>query len=161
MVHDALDIARYIIWHEAVRKRPASNLKLQKLLYFVQMNYLDKWEVPCFKDKTVAWDAGAFVPKVHQEFKYYGCNIIPYDDIVKNIHQIEIPLVERKFIDLVLDELAKGKFKNEDLLDIIHKHDCWREAYQKSKYGGSGEITTEAMLKYVRELKGHGSHGPL
>lgn len=40
MMYNALDVARYIIDYEATQGRTVSNLRLQKLLYFVQCVFL-------------------------------------------------------------------------------------------------------------------------
>ena len=40
MTYSALEVARYIIHHEAQQGRTVSNLRLQKLLYFVQVQFV-------------------------------------------------------------------------------------------------------------------------
>lgn len=40
MIYNALDVARYIIDYEATQGRTVSNLRLQKLLYFIQAQFI-------------------------------------------------------------------------------------------------------------------------
>ena len=58
MTYSALEVARYIIHHEAQQRRTVSNLRLQKLLYFVQAQFAVNATdgQPCFKDRMEAWD---------------------------------------------------------------------------------------------------------
>ena len=35
MTYNALQIARYIVYHEEISQRPVNNLRMQKLLYFI------------------------------------------------------------------------------------------------------------------------------
>ena len=72
MEYTALDIARYIIKHEHDAGREISNLRLQKLLYFVQAKFLAEKRPPCFSDPIVAWDFGPVVLSVYHEYKMFG-----------------------------------------------------------------------------------------
>ena len=55
MTYSALEVARYIVHHEAKQNRSVSNLRLQKLLYFVQAQFAVNATdgQPCFKDRSV------------------------------------------------------------------------------------------------------------
>lgn len=52
-MYNALDVARYIIDYEATQGRTVSNLRLQKLLYFVQAQFIANTpnNSPCFSQK--------------------------------------------------------------------------------------------------------------
>ena len=60
MSYTALEIAKYIISTCSKKNRPISNLKLQKLLYFVQAAFLSMTEKhePCFSDEIQASAGG-------------------------------------------------------------------------------------------------------
>ena len=54
-----------------------SNLKLQKLLYFLQMYHYEQHGQLFFKDDVFeAWRYGPVIPKVYNEFKSFGANDI-------------------------------------------------------------------------------------
>ncbi len=67
-MYSAIDVARYIIWYCKRRRYSISNLKLQKILYFVQANFLVSIGTPCFEEEIEAWDFGPVVPEVYHEF---------------------------------------------------------------------------------------------
>jgi len=49
-----------------------SPMKLQKLIYFVYRDYLQKTEKPLFAERIGTWEHGPVVGSVYQEFKGYG-----------------------------------------------------------------------------------------
>ena len=58
MIYDVLDVCRHIINYSEKEDYGVSNLKLQKLLYFVQAYFMleKKDHAPCFHEKIEAWD---------------------------------------------------------------------------------------------------------
>lgn len=70
MLYDVLDISRHIINYSDEKDYGVSNLKLQKLLYFVQAYFMleKKDHAPCFHEKIEAWDFGPVVPEAYQEW---------------------------------------------------------------------------------------------
>ena len=91
-MYSALVVARYIIKRCNELNRPISNLKLQKLLYFVQAEFLVGEGSACFpeeieawdfgpvvpEEEIEAWDFGPVVPEVYHRYKAYGSASIPY-----------------------------------------------------------------------------------
>lgn len=79
MLYDVLDISRHIINYSDEKDYGVSNLKLQKLLYFVQAYFMleKKDHAPCFHEKIEAWDFGPVVPEAYQEWAQYGSCDIP------------------------------------------------------------------------------------
>lgn len=79
MSRSALDVAKYIIDKCAVEKRPISNLQLQKILYYVQVAFYNKFDRPCFSNDFEAWMFGPVVPEVY----YRYCGAGAYDIVLK------------------------------------------------------------------------------
>jgi uncharacterized phage-associated protein len=79
MIYDVLDVCRHIINYSEKEDYGVSNLKLQKLLYFVQAYFMleKKDHAPCFHEKIEAWDFGPVVPEAYQEWAQYGSCDIP------------------------------------------------------------------------------------
>lgn len=127
-LYSALTVAEYIIAHENEKNRPISNLRLQKLLYFVQALFLVSEDRPCFTDEIEAWDFGPVVPVVYHEYKIYGSTQIPYrknrrgalNTIKQNYKQL---------IDMLLDYFSNTSTR--DLVSITHRQRPWREAYSR------------------------------
>lgn len=99
----ALEVAKYIVQEALHRKSPVSNLKLQKLLYFVQGVSLALNNVPAFEDKIVAWKYGPVVEDVYYAYSMYGANdiIIPFEA------DLELAGELKNVVKLVLDELLE------------------------------------------------------
>lgn len=76
-MYKAISVAKYIINYSNSIDSPISNLKLQKLLYYVQAAFLVEEGKKCFCDEIVAWAFGPVVPDVYQVYRVYGRNSIP------------------------------------------------------------------------------------
>lgn len=71
--YSAMIIAKWFIaWAEDEDEAELSNLKLQKLLYYAQGQYLARHGRPLFQDEIQAWSHGPVVPSVYHEFKTFG-----------------------------------------------------------------------------------------
>lgn len=145
-MYNVLTIAKYIIAREGERNRIISNLKLQKLLYFIQAEFLVSKNKPCFLDKIEAWDFGPVVPEVYQEYKIYGGAFIP-DFFVEKPYIIAKDDCE--LIDCILDEC--GKYSSNSLLKIIHNQMPWKKAYDNYKRYGNNSITNESLIEFFSE----------
>ena len=72
MSFKALDIARKILSRVDVEHGDTiSNLKLQKLLYFVQGFHLASFGHALFEEDMIAWTYGPIVPEVYDTYKKY------------------------------------------------------------------------------------------
>lgn len=72
MNYTAIEVAKYIISSCFEKKKPISNLKLQKLLYFAWIYYYKKTERFLFSDDICAWQFGPVVPAVYYEYCSYA-----------------------------------------------------------------------------------------
>ena len=139
--YSAFEVARYIIHHEAQQNRPVSNLRLQKLLYFVQAKFVmdSHGTSPCFYEKMEAWGFGPVVREVYYEYRYYGGAMIPPE---RNFSTTIAPR-DQSMIDEILNDCAQ--FSTSALVDITHSQTPWQEARRYNK-----EITTAAIYNYFR-----------
>lgn len=67
----AMDIARYIINFCIDIGNPISNLKLQKILYYVQAAFMIEECEPCFNEEIAKWRHGPVVIDVYQSYKKF------------------------------------------------------------------------------------------
>lgn len=152
-----LDVARYIINYSNEKGYSISNLKLQKLLYFVQAYYLSFTPAhePCFNDDIEAWDFGPVVPAVYQEFKSFGGSDIPpvknYYKNKNNFWSIQsvpfdndcIAPDDKKNINDVVDKFSI--YSASELVELTHKQAPWKEAYVPHK---NAVIKKDAIRRY-------------
>lgn len=67
----AKDIAKYIIHSFQEVGDQLSNMKLQKLLYYVQGWHLANFDVPAFEEHLEAWTLGPVQPDVYNDYKKF------------------------------------------------------------------------------------------
>lgn len=139
-MYSALTIAQYIIKHELDKDRPVTNLRLQKLLYFIQGSFYTLFNKECFYDKIEAWDYGPAIPSIHFEYSVFGsCTIFDFnkEDIEK------ISDYHKECINLILDICSK--YSTKSLVEISKNQKPWKDAYLPIF---QREITKESMKKY-------------
>lgn len=143
-MYSALDVARYIILREGANNRPVSNLRLQKLLYFVQAQFLATTNKPCFADRMEAWDFGPVVPIVYHAYKVFGSSNIPCP---KTLSELDIiGPANRGIINAMLDHCAQ--YSTATLVEITHSQRPWIDAYACSY---DKEITQEAITAFFKD----------
>lgn len=126
-MYTAIDISSYILTHCRQKDINVTNLKLQKLLYFVQCAFIKNKKELCFGDKIEAWSYGPVISDVYNLYsKYVSNNILSWKEPLKSIS-----CCDQKIIDTVLDAYAK---KNTwDLVEITHSQNPWKLTYEKGK----------------------------
>lgn len=140
MTYKVMDIARFVINYCNNKGYEISNLKLQKLLYFIQAEYLANYSrTPCFEEDIQAWNFGPVIPEVYHEFKMYGSGNIPRVDSYsicdfenfefgrKEFDENIICEDDRKRIELALDGLSE--YSAATLVNVTHNQKPWNDAY--------------------------------
>lgn len=72
MTYSALDVAKYTVNYCTRKSQPVSNLKLQKMLYFMWIDYYKSTGEELFADDICAWRLGPVVPDVYYEYCSYA-----------------------------------------------------------------------------------------
>lgn len=147
MVYNALDIAKYVIEESKKDDSSITNLKLQKLLYYIQGYSLKETSEPAFDDDIVNWAYGPVVQDVYFEFCSYVSNPINEnyedDEVVKSLKKSlryrDVLRIIRKIIKKTRDIDAYA------LVRKTHKEDPWEETVRNDV------ISQEKILKYFSE----------
>ena len=155
-MYDVLEVCRHVIRYCNLHEYSVSNLKLQKLLYFIQAYFLieSPSEQPCFHEAIEAWDFGPVVPEAYREFKQFGSTDIPFQDFFFDYSSGDIfdgervpfrdniiSLEDKKLIDAVIEKFKY--YTATDLVRITHNQKPWQEAHMR-KY--NREITHDSMI---------------
>ncbi len=74
MAHDALSVARYVLW--LGRGTDMTPMRLQKLIYISHGWMLALLDKPLLADTPEAWPYGPVLPSVYQAYKKFGGNVI-------------------------------------------------------------------------------------
>ena len=141
MSYDAIAVARYCIIYINDNGGTISNLKLQKVLYFIQGFFFAVKNEECFKDEMIAWDFGPVIPEVYREFKYFGSNSIPTSATTGQYPYIKyteydanenaISESDKELIEMIVDSLKNISLSG--LTDIIRCQEPWKNAYKEKE----------------------------
>jgi uncharacterized phage-associated protein len=128
---------------------PISNLKLQKLLYYVQGWSLALYDRLAFHEEIQAWVHGPVVPAAFYEYKHYRWNPIDVPT-----EAVEIPEDESAHIAEVLS--VYGIFTATKLERISHEESPWKDARAGLEPTATSRaiITPASMKEYFSQLHG-------
>lgn len=156
MVYKVLDVCRHVINYSNIKDYGISNLKLQKVLYFIQAYFLISVQEKCFEEKIEAWDFGPVVTEAYREYKQFGSGDIPtvtyiidfdkeniWNSKVREYSDDIILKTDKKLIEAVVDKFSD--YSATDLVTITHNQAPWKNAYQKGK---NNEITIDSIKEY-------------
>ena len=73
MMYDVLDISEYIIKRGWELGDCINCFKLQKVLYFIQAQFMVTKNYPCFSEKIEAWNFGPVVPVAYKKYSVWKC----------------------------------------------------------------------------------------
>lgn len=150
-MYDALTIAKWFVaWTETDESGEAeiSNLKLQKLLYYAQGNFLAQRHQPLFKDSIEAWSHGPVVPAVYHAYKAFESETIHLnpDDAFE---WSEIDEGTTQFLIDIWD--TYGGIAAWKLRDMTHSETPWVSAYNAN--GRHIVIPNESLERHFVSLR--------
>lgn len=110
MTYSAVDLAKYVVGYCNKKNQPITNLKLQKMLYFLWIKYFKESGQVLYTDDICAWQLGPVVPDVYYEFcSYAGIPIMTNpkttineksDTTLNSAIDAYLPFTARKLVDL-------------------------------------------------------------
>lgn len=128
-MYSAVELARNILKMCVEDGHPISNLQLQKILYFVQVDFLKNTGRPIFSDQIEAWRFGPVVPNAYYEFCCFGGMAIP--DIPRGPYANLLEKEEIRLSGLVNE---KRKLSAWEMVEQTHREDgAWYRVYNKGK----------------------------
>lgn len=127
---------------------PISQMKIMKLLYYVQGVTLAVYGEKMFRDDLLAWKYGPVVKRVYDEYHGQYAIVDPFSDGMpeKEIKDYE-SLSQNKKVFSVLNAVEKeyGGMSAIDLMNKTHQERPWRETLQ------SDVIQDELIKEYFLE----------
>lgn len=140
-MYQAIDVAQYVLYYYNSREIPISNLKLQKILYFLQAEFLLSRKEPLFENKIFAWDFGPVVLSVYREYAIFGGASI---FLFKEKWKKNLSKSDRKIVDNLLDYLKD--YSATALTDIVHCQKPWKDAYYSN-----GIISNVSLYEFFKD----------
>ena len=100
--YKASDVANFLIYLTSTFCDDMTNMKLNKLLYYAQGHYLQKYGEPLFSDKIYAWEHGPVVKNVYTIYSNYKSDpICQYDakaiDVITNADKVFLLNIAREY----------------------------------------------------------------
>ena len=143
--YSALDVAKYIVNYVINDlSLELTNLKLQKILYFVQLEFLDELGEILFADDIEAWKYGPVVSRTYSHYRKYSD--LPITDSFSP--RTSFSRSEKMVINRVVREYIRT---NEwDLVKITHEQGPWKEVYVE---GENRVISAKLMHDFVKERR--------
>ena len=131
---NVLSLSNHIISRFEAKKQPITNLKLQKILYYVQGYFFKTFDKEAFSEEIYRWQYGPVVPIAYYEYNVFGSR-----PLASNYgYSIVLTEEENKLIDLIIAKCQK--FPSSVLVDKTHGETPWKNA-------SSGQIITKQAIK--------------
>ncbi len=138
MAYSAYEIAKYVVTKCTEDNSPISNLQLQKILYFLQIEFLRNRGEQLFVDDFEAWQFGPVVPDVYYKFCGFGAMKIHMN------YDTDIEEQVKLFINPIIAE--KRKLNPWDLVDDTHQEGkAWSEIYRDG--AGNHNIIPKDLIR--------------
>lgn len=145
MTYDANEIARYVIDRCCNRNRPVTNLKLQKILYLLWLDYYRETGRNLYDNRVEAWEFGPVVPDTYYLYRIYAAGRIrdvpPCDDLQPNR---AIKDTDREILDRTIYRCMKRSLG--DLIDDTRRPGGAWDRVQRM-HGLHARIDRSEMMK--------------
>lgn len=123
-----------------------TNLKLQKLVYFVQGFALATLEHPLFHEEIQAWTYGPVIPALYHRLKHYGAGVV--NGALQAEDSLEADPQARGVVDMVMEKL--GRLTATHLVRLSHMENSpWAAAWLRGKYT---RIPLWKMALYFKDM---------
>ena len=114
------------------KDKPVTNLKLQKIMFFLQGYCLSKYNTPLIDGNFSKWQYGPVEEEVYGDFKYYGPAPIENKSVYFNKEKIEfyseevnLPNEFKKILQEVISKMLD--VETWELVNLTHYHSSWKD----------------------------------
>lgn len=143
MSYSVIDISHKIIAStDASQGETISNLKLQKMLYYLQGFFIAVFDKRLFDEPIEAWQYGPVVRVAYNHFKEYGSSSISLKEGEKIL---DLTKSENELFNEVLEEY--GQFSAIKLMNMTHEELPWKKTFNENP---QGVITDDLLKEYFK-----------
>ncbi|NWN45561.1 Panacea domain-containing protein [Candidatus Phytoplasma pruni] len=138
------DVTNYIIQNTP---HPITNMKLQKMVYYVYAKHLVEKQNPIFtNEKIEAWLHGAVFPQLYNEFKHNTWQ--PITKTTPKGNTENLTKESRKIIDTIIQKY--GDKTGDELSTLNHQEKPWQISWDNNDDWSKNVISDETILKYFK-----------
>ena len=143
MDYAAEDIAMYILQYYNCKNISITNLKLQKVLYYIQGEFYRRFGYPAFIDNIEAWKFGPVIPQVYKKYSKFA------SDPIFEPASVSYTLFSKEEINAI--EEVCDSLENVDawtLVQMTHNELPWAKYYEE---GFNHIIPKDQISKFFRK----------
>ena len=127
-----LAVANFVIEVAKKKGNPVTNLKLQKILFFLQGYFLSNYGAPLIDGSFSKWKFGPVEQEVYIEFKDYGSAPIENKSVRFDVESLNFYSEEIDVTSALENEIEEFIFKiikkeAWELVDLTHEHYSWKD----------------------------------
>lgn len=141
-MNNANELAKLVISISAQSGKNISNLKLQKVLYYIQGFHLVLFSTEAFPEPIKAWKLGPVVEDVYHQYKRFGKGEIVIDNLENLSNNFEKSFYS--FVKNIVE--VSSQFSPYELVDITHQEEPWQTTTQNQ------EIPKIVLKRYFANL---------
>ena len=141
-------VANFIIDIAIEKDNPVTNLKLQKIMFFLQGYCLSKYNTPLINGNFSKWRYGPVEEEVYGDFKYYGPAPIENKSVYFNKEKIEfyseevnLPNEFKKILQEVISKMLD--VETWELVNLTHYHSSWKDFKE--------QVLAQIVIHYTNE----------
>ncbi len=142
--YNPIELARYIL----AKQGSISNMKLQKLLFYVESVFMATTNKSLFEEDFEAWRHGPVIPSVYHEFKKYSVlrSNIPFTR-ESTVEQLKLPAEYVELIDKIIEVFGEHDG------DILSMHTHKDEPYKVARAGVPEGVASNAIMNKTQIKK--------
>lgn len=142
-----MDLAAHVINRCIDLDKPVSNLKLQKMLYFLDINFLINFDKKLIDEDFEAWQYGPVQKEVYDKYSFFAASSIRIRQEPEN----DLPEEYKNSIINNIDHLAK--IDAWTLVEYSHRDNTpWSKVYRNGA-GNHQKIPNELLREYAQNIK--------
>ena len=146
---NVIEVAEYVLlrcYEILGEKYDLTILKLNKLLFYIQVKYLVDYKQPFFSHQIEAWDYGPVHPQVWSQ---YTNPKEPKQLLLPTANSFTLNKSEKNLIDYILFGYDEGLAHKSayQLVEKTHQENPWINAHRK---GNNTIISTDEIIKYYK-----------
>lgn len=135
----ALQVAQYVVNKCTMDGYPISNLQLQKILYYIQKEFLYR-DSALFEDDFCAWKFGPVIEEVYYYYCSFGARKIERSYDINTLFDIK----EKNIIDDIVEE--KRNLNPWEMVEETHKaNGAWYHVFNNGL--GNGDIIEKELIQ--------------
>ena len=126
-MYSALDVAQYVIEKYWQGGSPITNLKLQKILYYIQGYAFKRYNEPAYSEDIYRWPYGPVVPEVYFEYNRFRGSPIsePSDnEMTAALKRLKTDKALLSVVDSVIDKSVA--YTAAQLVEKTHNETPWQ-----------------------------------